>query len=218
MKVSKFHIRSALASLLLALFAVAQAVKADILPGLEAYGDLTLVDEVDCATDTTHEFHVHSNGVTQVETILGSACRTMAHPNGESGFFSYRIGKGKGLVAHDMYLLVVEYPEDVPRTATLINRAMNSRNGFHTGISVGETMVAHIIGQTHPESMNVPLSGAYKRLEQVMFLNENVFPYTTTDSYIDSESEGFDVIIHVFLPPTRQTPQAPRYVRFDSIA
>lgn len=198
MKVSKFHIRSALASLLLALFAVAQAVKADILPGLEAYGDLTLVDEVDCATDTTHEFHVHSNGVTQVETILGSACRTMAHPNGESGFFSYRIGKGKGLVAHDMYLLVVEYPEDVPRTATLINRAMNSRNGFHTGISVGETMVAHIIGQTHPESMNVPLSGAYKRLEQVMFLNENVFPYNTTDSYIDSESEGFDVIIHVF--------------------
>ena len=81
--------------------------RADILPGMEAYGDLTLVDEVECATDVEHEFHVHSNGVTQVETILGSACRTMAHPNGESGFFSYRIGKGKGLVAHDMYLLVV---------------------------------------------------------------------------------------------------------------
>ena len=186
-------VRLSLASVLFA-----STADADILPGLEAYGDLTPVDEVDCATDTTHEFHVHSNGVTQVETILGSACRTMAHPDGESGFFSYRIGKGKGLVAHDMYLLVVEYPEDVPRTATLINRAMNSRNGFHTGISVGETMVAHIIGQTHPESMNVPLSGEYKRLEQVMFLNENVFPYNTTDSYIDSESEGFDVIIHVF--------------------
>lgn len=171
---------------------------ADILPGLEAYGDLTLVDEVNCATDTTHEFHELPAGASSVQTILGSPCRVLPHPSGEAGFFSYRLGKGKGLVAHDMYLLVVEYPDDVPRTASLLNRAMNSRNGWHTGISVGETMVAHIIGQTHPESMNVPLSGTYKRLEQVMFLNEKVFPYDTTDSYIDAEENGFDVIIHAF--------------------
>lgn len=193
MKIRKSVVRLSLVSILFALTA-----DADILPGLEAYGDLSLVDEVDCATDTTHEFHEHASNASSVQTILGSECRVLPHPSDEAGFFSYRLGKEKGLVAHDMYLLVVEYPEDVPRTATLINRAMNSRNGFHTGISVGETMVAHIIGQTHPESMNVPLSGAYNRLEQVMFLNENVFPYNTTDSYIDSESEGFDVIIHVF--------------------
>ena len=185
---------------LLPLFAVLAACSAhaDIVPGLEAYGDLTLVDEVNCATDTTHEFHEHASNASSVQTILGSECRVLPHPSGEAGFFSYRLGKGKGLVAHDMYLLVVEYPEDVPRTVTLINRAMNSRNGFHTGISIGETLNAHIIGQTHPESMNIPLSGTWNRLEQVMFLNEKVFPYDTTDAYIDSESNGFDVIFHVF--------------------
>ncbi len=187
--------------LLLSLLAV--SARADILPGLEAYGDLTLVDEVECATDTTHEFHEYAGAGpyscgSYVTNILGSACRVLEHAAADDLYFSYRLGKGKGLVAHDMYLLIVEYPEDVPRTATLINRAMNSRNGWHTGISVGETLVAHIIGQTHPESMNIPLSGTWNRLEQVMFLNEKVFPYDTTDSYIDSESNGFDVIIHAF--------------------
>ena len=182
---------------------LALSARADILPGLEAYGDLTLVDEVNCATDTTHEFHEYTGAGpyscgSYVTNILGSACRVLEHAEKDDLYFSYRIGKGKGLVAHDMYLLVVEYPEDVPRTATLINRAMNSRNGWHTGISVGETVVPHIVGQTHPESMSVPLSGTWNRLEQVMFLNEKVFPYDTTESYIDSEENGFDVIFSIF--------------------
>ena len=181
------------AALMLALPAAAATV-----PGLEAYGDLTLVDEVNCATDTTHEFHEHESGASSVQTILGSPCRVLPHPAANAGFFSYRLGKGKGLVAHDMYLLVVEYPDDVPRTANLLNRAMNSRNGWHTGNSVGDTLVAHIVGMTHPESLDVPLSGQYKQLEQVMFLNEKVFPYDTTDSYIDAVQNGFDVIVHVF--------------------
>ena len=126
---------------LFAILAVCSA-RADILPGLEAYGDLTLVDEVECATDTTHEFHDFPENASYPTNLLGSACRVIEHPSGNSGFFSFRLGKDKGLVAHDMYLLVVEYPEDVPRTATLLNRAMNSRNSWHTGISVGETMVA----------------------------------------------------------------------------
>ena len=181
---------------LLALLAL--SARAAVVPGLEAYGDLTLVDEVNCATDTSHEFHEHESGASSVQTILGSPCRVLPHPAANAGFFSYRLGKGKGLVAHDMYLLVVEYPDDVPRTANLLNRAMNSRNGWHTGNSVGDTLVAHIVGMTHPESLDVPLSGQYKQLEQVMFLNEKVFPYDTTDSYIDAVQNGFDVIVHVF--------------------
>ena len=54
---------------------------ADILPGLEAYGDLTLVDEVDCAADTAHDLRDYPDGASYVTNILGSDCRAIAHPS-----------------------------------------------------------------------------------------------------------------------------------------
>ena len=168
--------------------------------GLESYGDLTLVDSIDCATDTTHDFHESPQGGSSVEELLGGKCRVMPHADGTASYFSYRLGKGKGLKPGDMYLLVVEYPDDLPRTATLLNRAMDSRNGFHTGRTVGDTLNAHIIPQTHCESWDVPLSGEYKRIEQLTVLNENVYPHDSTDGkkFLKSATDGFDVIFHLF--------------------
>ena len=173
---------------------------AETATGLEAYGDLTLVDSVDCATDSAHEFHEYPENASSVTTVLGVDCRVMPHQDGTAAYFSYRLGAGKNLVPGDMYLLVAEYPDDLPRTMTLLNRAMDSRNGFHTGRTIGDTLNAHIISQTHCESLEVPLSGAYKRLEQLMVLNENVYPYDSTDSkeFLNSATEGFDVIFQLF--------------------
>ena len=170
---------------------------ADILPGLEAYGDLTLVDEVNCATDTAHQFHDYPAGSSSVQTILGSSCRVLPHPSDSAGYMSWTLGKGKGLEASAMYLLVAEYPEDVPRTGTLMNRAMRSFTGFHTGMSVGNSMNGGVLPQVECESMNVPLSGAWARLEQVMLLNENVETYDGSDT-VKSVDNGFDAVFTVF--------------------
>lgn len=170
---------------------------ADILPGLEAYGDLTLVDEVNCATDTAHQFHDCPAGSSSVQTILGSSCRVLPHPSDSAGYMSWTLGKGKGLEASAMYLLVAEYPEDVPRTGTLMNRAMRSFTGFHTGMSVGNSMNGGVLPQVECESMNVPLSGAWARLEQVMLLNENVETYDGSDT-VKSVDNGFDAVFTVF--------------------
>ena len=176
------------------------AVRSETVSGLEAYGDLTLVDSIDCATDTVHEFHQYPDNASSVTTVLGESCRTMPHIEGSASYFSYRLGAGKGLVAGDMYLLVAEYPDDVPRTMTLLNRAMDSRNGFHTGRSIGDTLNAHIIPQTHCESWDVPLAAEYKRIEQLMVLNENVYPHDSTDGkkFLKSATDGFDVIFQLF--------------------
>ena len=181
-------------------FAVVCAVRSETVSGLDAYGDLTLVDSIDCATDSAHEFHQYPAGGSAVEMILGSPCRTLAHQSGSAAYFSYRLGAGRNLVPGDMYLLVVEYPDDVPRTMTLINRAMDSRNGFHTGRSVGDTLNAHIIPQTHCESMEIPLADEYKRIEQLMVLNENVYPHDSTDqnNFLKSATDGFDVVFQIF--------------------
>ena len=181
-------------------FAVVCAVRSETVSGLESYGDLTLVDSIDCATDAAHEFHQYPDNASSVTTVLGESCRTMPHIEGSASYFSYRLGAGKGLVAGDMYLLVVEYPDDVPRTMTLINRAMDSRNGFHTGNSVGDAIIANIIPETHCESLEVPLSRQYRRLEQLMVLNKNVYPYdgSSTVKFLDSETDGFDIIFQLF--------------------
>lgn len=179
------------AALVVASFAYAETVS-----GLESYGDLTLVDSIDCGTTAPD----HASATTASSTILNALCRTMAHQEGAAAYFSYRLGAGKSLKPGDMYLLVVEYPDDLPRTMTLLNRAMDSRNGFHTGNTVGDTLGAHIISQTHCESLDVPLSQTFKCLEQLMVLNEKVYPYnSTSDSdFLDSATQGFDVIFHLF--------------------
>ena len=178
--------------------AAALAARADILPGLEAYGDLTLVDEIECATDTAHEFHEYPDGASYVTNIFGSACRAMAHPAGSAGYLSYRLGAGLGLVPHDMYLLVAEYPEDVPRTVTLINKAMDSRNGFYTGKATGQSLSGGVLAQVHPESVGVPLSGAWSRLAEVMVLNEYVYDYKSTSTLLTSATDGFDAVFQLF--------------------
>ncbi|MBR1609192.1 MAG: hypothetical protein IJ678_06210 [Kiritimatiellae bacterium] len=200
-------LRAALSASAAAFFAAALCAPvpaaADIVPGLEAYGDLSLVDEVICATDVEHEFHDYPEGASYATNILGSACRVLAHPSGVDGFLSWRLGKGKDLEPHAMYLLVAEYPEDVPRTATLINKATNSRNGFHTGWTVGQSTSGGVLAQIHLESVDVPLSGAWERVEELMVLNEKAYPLDKADRdsdscLVDVVANGFDAVFQVF--------------------
>lgn len=180
------------------------AAMCNIISGLESYGDLTLVDEVDCATDATHGLRDYPEGASYVTNILGSACRAIAHPSSSSGYFSFRLGMGGKLEPHAMYLLVAEYPEDVPRTVTLYNKGQNSRNGFYTGKAVGISLDT-ILAQVRPESVGVPLSGGWARLEQTMVLNELVYPLSQppdkaekADRLVSSVENGFDVAFQVF--------------------
>ena len=184
-------------STVLLLSVLALSARADILPGLEAYGDLTLVDEVKCATDTTHEMHDYPAGSSYATNILGSACRAMAHPTACAGYLSWKLGRDKGLEPHAMYLLVAEYPEDVARTVTLFNKGMDSRNGFYTGYAAGQSLSGGVLSQVHVESVGVPLSGGWSRVEQTMVLNENVRPYNG-GSWTSSAANGFDVVFQLF--------------------
>ena len=148
---------------------------AEIIPGLETYGDLTLVDTIECATDTQHSFREFPAGRSYVSNILGQACIVMHHvktsetSNGKesSAYMSWRIGKGKNLVPSDPYLFVVEYPDDAPRSSTIINRGAPTRRGFHTGITVGDALSPPYV-MNFPESYEIPLTQGFEKIEQVM--------------------------------------------------
>ena len=129
---------------------------------LPCYGRVNVLDAVDC-TKSDHDFVEFPEGGSRVETILGRSCRVMpVQPGKDASFFKYRLGKGKGLKANGSYVVVLEYPDDLPRTYALHNRATNSRRSFYTGRSTGESVNPKFV-DNHNESIALPQSGAWER-------------------------------------------------------
>jgi hypothetical protein len=53
-------------------------------------------------------------------------------------YVSFRLGKDKGLVSGKAYILVIDYPEDLPRSFIVRNHGAEISRGFHTGATVGD--------------------------------------------------------------------------------
>lgn len=201
--VMKINLKFCLSFVLSALFL--NVASAEIVSGLEFYGDLTLVDSIECATDTTHSFREFPAGRSYVSNILGQACIVMHHVktsetsngNESSAYISWRIGKGKNLVPSDPYLFVVEYPDDAPRSSTIINRGAPTRRGFHTGITVGDALSPPYV-MNFPESYEIPLTQGFEKIEQVMYLVEKAVTYNEQGSRMDTSVEGFDIAFALF--------------------
>lgn len=182
-----------------AILALAVSAAAEIVPGLEDYGSVTLVDSIDCATDATHRFRDYPAGRSYVSNILGRATRVMHHVtleenNGKrtGAYVSWRVGEGKGIVPNDPYLLVVDYPDDAPRSVTLFNFGIAARHGWHTGFTVGASMSPQTSVSHYAESVAIPLSGEWKQLVEVVFPFEKATQYNG-GSRIDVAQNGFDI-------------------------
>ena len=186
-------------TLLPLLIALALPAAGGIVPGLEDFGSVTLVDSIDCAA-STHRFRDYPVGRSYVTNILGSATRVMHHVRNEEtskgqrsgAYVSWRVGEGKGLVYNDPYVLVVDYPDDAPRTVTLFDFAMGARHGYHTGFTVGVSMSPRVSVAPCYESVAVPFSHEWKQLVEVVFPFEKSTQYDG-GSRIPLATDGFDV-------------------------
>jgi hypothetical protein len=137
------------------------------------FGELPLVDEVVCgAADDGHEFVEDPKGASRVESLLGRPCRVLPSEGGAK-YFAYRMGRGKGLVAGQAYLLTVEFPEDAPRTMFILNRGGEVARGVHTGATLGDVLYTY--SDNNCESLSVPLSGAFRTWRLLFWLHDR-FP------------------------------------------
>lgn len=134
------------------------------------YGQLSLVDEIDCAK-TDHMFAEAPQGASRVEDILGSPCRVLNKTPDQSACFTYRIGRMKLLQPGSRYLLTVEYPEDAPRTVIVMNGANETSRGFHTGATFGDAFHPKYVNNNN-ESIDVPLSGKYETWSSLFRLHD----------------------------------------------
>lgn len=137
------------------------AACADTVIQLPVFGRVKVLDTVDC-TVKDHDFHEYPEGGSRVEKILGRDCRVMPVLRDESSFFSYRLGKGRGLKANGSYVIVLDYPDDRPRTYLIHNRATSSRRSFCTGAALGDAWEAKYV-DGHAESLDLPQSGAWEQ-------------------------------------------------------
>lgn len=167
----------------------------------EPFGEVILVDEIDCTTETpTHEFREHPQGVSRVETILNRPCRVIPLVEGSASYIQYRIGRRKLLESGKQYVLQVEYPEDAPRTTIVLNHGNESYRGFHTGSSVGDALHTKYVS-SRPESIKTPLSGEYETWTAMFNVHDvtpDKFSYGSKEPPTIPLDEGFNVTICQF--------------------
>lgn len=178
----------------------AEALKRPLLT-LPPYGRLSLVDEIDCAdADARHAFSQSPKDVSRIETILGRRARVLPPTKGEAAYFTYRIGKMKLLRPGGVYVLVVDYPEDAPRSILVVNTGNETSRGFHTGVTLGDALHAKYVNNL-AESIDVPLSGKWETWSLLMRLHDR-FPekglVRGPKPRPLSPEDGFDVTIAQF--------------------
>ncbi|QDU32282.1 hypothetical protein KS4_03130 [Poriferisphaera corsica] len=185
---------AALTCLLLAGFSHAQ--DRPLVDAGEPFGKLPLIDEIDCATDTEHEFFESKSGDSQVVDILGKKARVLP-PEGDAKFFAYRIGEEMGLQAHKSYLITVEYPDNAPRTTFVQIRGCETTRGFTTGSALSDTLYNYTVN--HCESINFPVTNKWHQWRMLFNLHEKYAgleqPRGNAKPRLESPEEGFLVVI-----------------------
>ncbi|MBR1920426.1 MAG: hypothetical protein IJ829_00315 [Kiritimatiellae bacterium] len=173
------------------------------LVSMPPFGDVKVVDEIDC-TKTDHRFTDYPKDASAVETVAGRPCRTLAVQDGKSSYLNWRIGEGKGLKPNAAYVLVIEYPDDKPRSFFVRNYGNNSRRSFYTGSATGDAYEGPIVGHK-PESLKIPQSGKYEKWTSLTFLGEKASNLRDLDKkkseaagvkhQLDIATDGFDVVV-----------------------
>lgn len=140
----------------------------------ELFGELRLIDEVIPGEEQSdHEFTESRPGISRVETILGKPTRIVVNEGDKGRYVAYTLGAGKGLKANKAYVLIVEFPEDEPRSMFIHNRGSETARGVHTGPTAGDVLDPRYV-DSNVESLQYPLSGGHERFEMLFFLQSNI--------------------------------------------
>ena len=169
---------------------------------MRPYGALSLIDEVDLgAPDPGHKFRQDGENEARISEILGRKCRVLPKTENESTHFTVRMGEGKQLRPGAAYVLVVDYPEDAPRSMAVINTGNETSLGFHTGLALGDAMHPKYV-DNRVESLDLPLSGRWEQWSLLFHLHDR-FPEKGLVRGSDrprtlTAADGFDVTIAQF--------------------
>lgn len=164
---------------------------------LPPFGEVRIVDQIDC-TKMKNRFVEYPEGASRVETILGRRCLVMPVQEDEGSFFKFRLGWRKKLKANGSYVIVLEYPDDVPRNYNLINRATDSHRSFSTGSDIGDAFQPKYT-EDFAEYLELPQSGEYRQWKCFTTVCDRFGDYKDTvvggTRLFMTPADGFDFVI-----------------------
>ncbi len=139
------------------------------------FDKLKLIEKIDCAAPPVEgAFRQFPEDASKVETILGRKVRVLPNDSDVMKYFAYKIGAEKGLKAGAAYVLVVDFPEDQPRTMYILNRGNETGRGLATGSAIADGLFGRYVNN-NPESVAYPLSQEWQQWQQMFYLHDR-FP------------------------------------------
>ncbi|WP_189419800.1 hypothetical protein [Cellvibrio zantedeschiae] len=171
------------------------------------FGTLTLVDSFDPVSPGTRETQMEPAGAFTTPTILGRQALMLTPQNTagnmKASYAAFVIGKNKGLIAGNAYVLEFDYPDDAPRHMVFLNRGADLVRTVATGKELGDNREQY--AYPNPESMAYPLTNQWKTYRFYFTLHDRFQPLAAVRNEVDTKrpygpADGFWVAVGQFNP------------------
>lgn len=180
------------------------------------FGSLTLIDTYHPSMPDGRETAAEPAGTAVNQQILGKPALVLApqndpgvvdtdYPYGrmQASYAAFVMGKNKGLVPGQAYVLEFDYPDDVPRQITFLNRGADLVRTVATGREFGDYREQY--AYPNPESLAFPHSNEWKTYRFYFTLHDRFQPLAAVRNEIDTKrpmgpNDGFWVAIGGFNP------------------
>lgn len=171
------------------------------------FGSLTLVDSFDPVSPGTRETQMEPAGAFTTPTILGRQALMLTPQNTagnmKASYAAFVMGKNKGLVAGNAYVLEFDYPDDAPRHMVFLNRGADLVRTVATGKETGDNREQY--AYPNPESLAYPHSNQWKTYRFYFTLHDRFQPLAAVRNEADTKrpfgpADGFWVAVAHYNP------------------
>jgi hypothetical protein len=180
------------------------------------FGTLTLVDAYHPSSPDGREVAAEPAGTAVNQQILGKTALVLPpqnivgvidtqYPKGhmQASYTAFVMGKNKGLVPGQAYVLEFDYPDDLPRQITFLNRGADLVRTVATGKEFGDYREQYAF--PNPESLAFPHSNEWKTYRFYFTLHDRFQPLAAVRNEVDTKrpmgpNDGFWVAIGGFNP------------------
>jgi dienelactone hydrolase len=171
------------------------------------FGSLTLVDSFDPVSPGARATQMEPVGAFTTPTILGRQALMLTPQNAagamQASYAAFVIGKNKGLVAGQAYVLEFDYPDDAPRHMVFLNRGADLVRTVATGKETGDNREQY--AYPNPESLAYPHTNLWQTYRFYFTLHDRFQPLAAVRNEVDTKrpfgpADGFWVAVAHYNP------------------
>ncbi len=171
------------------------------------FGVLTLLDSYHPAMPDGREAQAEPASTAVSQQILGQTAMVLPPQNTagqmKASYLAFVMGKNKGLIPGQDYVLEFDYPDDAPRQITFVNRGADLVRTVAIGKEFGDAREQY--AYSNPESLPFPHTNQWQTYRFYFTLHDRFQPLAAVRNPVDTKrpmgpADGFWVAIGGFNP------------------